>query len=171
MLKFAAKQTVKRIIESDLVDPDFVLAQPCPRTAKRKVAIARVTISLIVKPLVAEYARTSRTTFAGIFSVIGTEGATIATAWPIACASCTYRYAWRREMPNWARQQPHRFRHAGPTRQQAVCSIQPFGLLSIGRPYHVPYAYYRLRRKSITNPPRQPPISRSNRKLPFAFRE
>src|SRR5579862_3334997 len=70
-----------------------------------------------------------------------------------------------------ARQQRHRFRHAGPTRQQAVCSIQSLGLLSIGRPCHVPYAYYRLRLKSTTDPPRQLPISRSNRKLPFAFRE
>jgi hypothetical protein len=63
--------------------------------------IARVTISLIVKPLTIEYVRTSRTTLAGIFSVIGTEGATIGTAWPIACASCTYRYAWRRDRPNY----------------------------------------------------------------------
>jgi hypothetical protein len=55
--------------------------------------IARVTISLIVKPLTLEYARTSRATFAGIFSVIGTEGAMIGTVWPITCASCTYRYA------------------------------------------------------------------------------
>ena len=49
--------------------------------------IARVTISLSVKPLITEYARTSRTMFAGIFSVIGTDGATNGTAWPISCAS------------------------------------------------------------------------------------
>jgi hypothetical protein len=35
-------------------DPDAAVAQPCPRTAARKAVIARVTISLIVKPLTTE---------------------------------------------------------------------------------------------------------------------
>jgi len=35
-------------------DPGAALAQPCPRTAARKAVIARVTISLIVKPLIRE---------------------------------------------------------------------------------------------------------------------
>src|ERR1700735_5150785 len=36
------------------IDPDATAGQPCPRTAVRKAAIARVTISLSVKPLITE---------------------------------------------------------------------------------------------------------------------
>jgi hypothetical protein len=35
-------------------DPDAPAGQPCPRTAVRKAVIARVTISLSVKPLITE---------------------------------------------------------------------------------------------------------------------
>jgi hypothetical protein len=35
-------------------DPDASVGQPCPRMAARKAVIARVTISLIVKPLITE---------------------------------------------------------------------------------------------------------------------
>src|ERR1700734_887738 len=70
------------------IDPDATAGQPCPRTAVRKAVIARVTISLSVKPLITEYARTSPTMLPGILSVIGTDGATAGTGWPIVSASC-----------------------------------------------------------------------------------
>jgi hypothetical protein len=70
------------------IDPDATAGQPCPRTAARKAVIARVTISLSVKPLITEYARTSPTIWAGILSVIGTDGATTGTGWPIVSAPC-----------------------------------------------------------------------------------
>ena len=57
-------------------------------SAVKKAVIARVTISLSVKPLITEYARTSPTMLLGILSVIGTDGATTGTGWPIVSASC-----------------------------------------------------------------------------------
>jgi hypothetical protein len=55
VLKFATEQTIKCVIELELdTDPDATAGQPCPRTAVRKAVIARVTISLSVKPLITE---------------------------------------------------------------------------------------------------------------------
>jgi len=51
--------------------------------------IARVTISLSVRPLITEYARTSPTMLAGILSVIGTDGAETGSGWPIISANAT----------------------------------------------------------------------------------
>jgi hypothetical protein len=46
------------------IDPDATAGQPCPRTAVRKAVIARVTISLSVKPLITD----SPTMFAHAYS-------------------------------------------------------------------------------------------------------
>src|SRR5436309_12153824 len=58
-----------------------------------------------------------------------------------------------------------------PTREQPVGGIETFRLLRIGRPRHLSYAYYLLRRKSSTQRERSRAITRSKQKLPFAFGE
>ena len=158
MLKFAAKQTVKRVIELDLVAiPTSTVAQPCPRTAARKAVIARVTISLSrqaadhrISPHIAHDVRwhlqRDRHRWCDQRHRMADRLRFLKVAVRLASRQAKL-----------ARQRHNRFRHADPTRQQAVRSVQPLGLLSIGRSRHVTYAYYPLRRKSSTDPNRHCP--------------
>src|SRR5215813_11785318 len=70
-----------------------------------------------------------------------------------------------------ARQRQGSLPHALPTREQPVSRIETFRLLRIGRPRHLSYEYYLLRRKSSTQRERSSAITRSKQKLPFAFGE
>ena len=81
--------------------------------------------------------------FAGIFSVIGTDGATNGTAMADRLSLLKVAVRLAPGEPELARQRHDRFRHANPPRQQAVRGVQSLGLLGSGRP-HVTYAYYLL---------------------------